>query len=453
MIGAVLDAVGASGVFFWWQPLLNGLGSVLAWLYDLIPNFGVAIILLTVGIRLVLLPLGIKQIRSMHAMQALQPRIKALQTKYKGNKQKLSEETMRLYREHGVNPLSGCWPLLLQLPILIALYSVLRFPQQPLHLPAESELWSRIEVQFETGREQGGTSFLGMNMLCNPVQAGTGTVEVSAPPAEDGEQAKPVRFDCGSGIPIRLPYYALALLMVGTTFYQQKQMQKASPGGGSQQQQTLTRVMPLLFGVWGFLFPSGLVLYWTVSNAWQIGQQHFIIKARQAAEGTGPVPPVERRPSGRPPARGGQQRKGAGRPQADRRGTPAGRGGADPRSSGARPSSGKNPAKSPPSGRRPAPPRKKGLLGSMIERAEAGRARRLGRTPSNHDEAGDGGEAGDSGDSGAPGDAGGPGAKGAKGGKHGKGGSAGMDGSTGGPPSSSAGGRSRAGDRKKRRKR
>src|ERR687886_659125 len=112
----------------WWQGLLDGLGWFLSHLYDLIPNYGIAIILLTLAIRVLLLPLGLKQIRSMQAMQAIQPQMKALQQKYKGNKQKLNEEMMKLYKERGVNPLAGCLPMLLQFPILIALYAVLRFP-------------------------------------------------------------------------------------------------------------------------------------------------------------------------------------------------------------------------------------------------------------------------------------------------------------------------------------
>src|SRR6185295_20329833 len=107
------------------QTLLNGIGWVLAGLYDVIPNFGIAIIILTILIRVVLLPLGIKQIKSMQAMQAIQPKVKELQRKYKGNKTKVQEETMKLYKEAGVNPLGGCLPLLLQFPILIAMYAVI----------------------------------------------------------------------------------------------------------------------------------------------------------------------------------------------------------------------------------------------------------------------------------------------------------------------------------------
>src|ERR671932_244696 len=96
----------------WWQGILDATGAVLSWIYNVVPNYGIAIILLTLAMRIVLLPLAVKQIRSMQAMQAIQPKVKALQQKYKGNRQKLNEEMMALYKEHGVNPLSGCFPLL-----------------------------------------------------------------------------------------------------------------------------------------------------------------------------------------------------------------------------------------------------------------------------------------------------------------------------------------------------
>ena len=93
-----------------WQSLLDAVGALVAAIYDLIGNYGVTIVALTVVIRVVLLPLGIRQIRSMQSMQIIQPEIKKLQTKYKGDRVKLNEATMRLYKEHGVNPFSGCWP-------------------------------------------------------------------------------------------------------------------------------------------------------------------------------------------------------------------------------------------------------------------------------------------------------------------------------------------------------
>jgi YidC/Oxa1 family membrane protein insertase len=277
----------------WWQGLLDGLGWFLAKLYDLIPSYGVAIILFTVAIRLVLLPLSVKQFRSMQAMGAVAPKLRAIQQKYKGNRQKLVEEQQKLYREEGINPLAGCWPMLLQLPVLFALFSVLRFPAGLDHLPPDSALYQNIRVQK-------GINFLGTNLVCSAVQAGTQvdlkdpkTGKLPVSPKTDKPYVDAEKLDCGHGIPVRIPYYVLAALMVGTTYYSSRQMQKANPTG-TQQQQTLTRLMPLLFGVWGFLFPAGLVLYWTTSNLWQIGLQHLMVRAKEkgeAAAGDGKVAP------------------------------------------------------------------------------------------------------------------------------------------------------------------
>jgi len=265
------------------QALLDAIGWLLAWLYDLTGNFGFAIIILTIVFRIVLLPLGIKQIKSMQAMQALQPKIKEIQKKFKGNKQKIQEQTMKLYQEYGVNPLGGCLPLLLQFPILIAMYSVIRapvpLPEDPQapgvvefkdnHLPEDSKLF--VDVTQHDGE---GQHFLLMNLQCSPQQAGR-TVQVL------NTERKPTgdMLDCGDSIPDRIPYYAILVLMIGTTFYSSRQTQKATPSSAQNPQtQIITKVMPIMFGVFGFAFPAGLVLYWTVSNLFQIGQQAVMLR-------------------------------------------------------------------------------------------------------------------------------------------------------------------------------
>jgi YidC/Oxa1 family membrane protein insertase len=277
-----------------WQGLLDGAGWLTAEIYRLIPNFGLTIIVLTVLIRLVLLPLGVKQIRSMQSMQAIQPKVKQLQQKYKANKQKQQEEVMKLYKEHGVNPFSGCWPVLLQFPILIAMYSVLRFPQHPIHIPSDSRLYTAIVVNqvpepppqpmWKAPKDSSGTAFLGMNLLCTPLQAGDPNATLADTHTVDGQRVLyPV--DCGTKPVSRIPYYLFAVLMFATTYYQQRQTQKASPpGSASQQQQTMMKIMPFMFGVFGFFFPVGLVVYWTTSNLWQIGQQYVMLKNQPTAE-------------------------------------------------------------------------------------------------------------------------------------------------------------------------
>jgi YidC/Oxa1 family membrane protein insertase len=286
----------------WWQGLLDSLGAVIAFFYRLIPNYGVAIILFTLAIRVVLLPLGIKQIRSMQSMQAIQPKVKALQQKYKGNRQKLNEEMMALYKEHGVNPLSGCLPMLAQFPVLIALFAVLRVPGGIVHIPHETLRPSPANSRLFNDIAHQRTKFLGANLLCSAQEAGRQVpivVKKGQPPAVIQGP-----LNCGKGGGARVPYYVFALAMIGTTYYQQRQMQKATPQG-SQQQQALTRIFPLLFGFWGFLFPAGLVVYWTTTNLVQIAQQHFMLpKTQPAAAEKGPRADGEGRRKPASPPRG-----------------------------------------------------------------------------------------------------------------------------------------------------
>jgi YidC/Oxa1 family membrane protein insertase len=298
----------------WFQAILDGVGWVLARFYDVVPNYGVAIILLTLVIRLLLLPLGIKQIRSMQATAVMQPKMKAIQQKYKQDRQRQQEEMMKLYKEYGYNPLSGCFPLLAQLPVLIALFAVLQFPKGLTHIPPKSDLFVAISNQ--------DTQFLGANLVCSAVQSGN--PNVAAPSAPAGIKLDTKTLNCGSNAAARIPYYAFALLMVGTTYFQQRQIQRSSPAGQNPQQQTIMRIMPLLFGVWGFIFPAGLVVYWTTTNAVQIGQQYILIHrkgaplAPPAAGGDGEGKTTKPRPSGgkgAPTGRAGgrtEQRRGTG---------------------------------------------------------------------------------------------------------------------------------------------
>jgi YidC/Oxa1 family membrane protein insertase len=266
------------------QALLDAIGWLLAWLYDLTGNFGFAIIILTIVFRVVLLPLGIKQIKSMQAMQALQPKIKEIQKKYKGNKQKIQEQTMKLYQEYGVNPLGGCLPLLLQFPILIAMYAVIRAPipyaesdpskppgveYKDNHYPEDSQLFVDVTQQDD---EQ--MHFLLMNLQCTPSQSGK-TVSV----LNTLKEPSGATLDCGDSIADRIPYFLLLGLMIGSTYYSSRQTQRATPASAQNPQtQIITRVMPLMFGVFGFAFPAGLILYWTTSNIFQIGQQFVMLR-------------------------------------------------------------------------------------------------------------------------------------------------------------------------------
>jgi YidC/Oxa1 family membrane protein insertase len=375
-----------------WDTLLRGLGSILAFLYDVVPSYGIAIILLTVLVRLVLIPLTLKQTRSMHAMQRIQPQIKEIQRKHKGNRQKMNEEMMKLYKEHQVNPLGGCLPLVLQLPVFIALFSVLRSTIGALGLPAEPVSMSAVNpettvcrpntepsvggptatsVVCEDGsgntetytveewqdrdsgqvvpeppsslflcrpqpaegqeREVGGflcesplgtehvapdselfraivedrTQFLGIELACSPSQAGSdvGIRQCAGPDARAG----------GFGV---VPYYLLVALMVGTTYYQGRQMQRSSSAPGQQQAQAqlINRIMPVFLGFISISISAGVLLYWVTTNAWQIGQQAFILRSRTAepGPGAGPGATKEMPPKGSAPQGDGSKVKGSG---------------------------------------------------------------------------------------------------------------------------------------------
>jgi YidC/Oxa1 family membrane protein insertase len=292
------------------QALLNAIGWLLAGLYDVVANYGLTIVIFTVTIRVVLLPLNIKQVRSMQASQALQPKIKEIQRKYKSDRVKMSEEVNKVYKEHGVSPFGGCFPLVAQLPVLFALYAVLRVPGGVQHIPANSNLHYAIVHQTD------GVKLAGANLLCSARQAGS-VVKIPGTGSDIKE------LDCGASSSDKVTFYVLIVLMIGTTYYQQRQMLKASPGGATQQQQTLTYMMPVLFGFFGFTFPAGLVLYWTTTNFIQIGIQHFLRRSNKGQPP--PAKPVESPPkpkSGPTGDGGGRVRRLEGRPPSTNRRNP-----------------------------------------------------------------------------------------------------------------------------------
>jgi YidC/Oxa1 family membrane protein insertase len=243
-----------------WQALLHGLGDLLAFLYDLIPSYGVAIVLITVAVKLITLPLTIRQTRSMQGMQRLQPELKRLQAKHKGDRQKLNEEMMKLYQEHGVNPLGGCLPLLLQMPVFFALFRVFNDCGKVLEngrcapgyvgtkfLPADSALREAIIA--------GQAGFLGMNLGTSPLQV----------------------FSGGEGIVAAVPYFLMVAFMTLTSWYQQKQMTAMQSTPQPAQTQMISRLMLFMFPLFSLNLPIALTVYWATNNLLTIGQQHLML--------------------------------------------------------------------------------------------------------------------------------------------------------------------------------
>lgn len=238
------------------SPIQDFLGTVLAYAYQILPNVGLAIILLTIVVNLALFPLTLKQTRSMKAMQEIQPQIKELQKKHKGDRQALNEEMVALYREKNVNPASGCLPMLVQLPIWFSLFSLLRSfrvseTEDPTrHLPDNSDLGNAIL--------DGDTSFLGMDMVISPSEA------------------------LQDGIGEAFPYLLLVVFIVVTGYYQQAQLTKrraddtSEPTAQQKQMQTFTKVLPVVFGFISFGLLAGVDFYIAAGQVVRISSQGFI---------------------------------------------------------------------------------------------------------------------------------------------------------------------------------
>lgn len=219
------DPITSESTGFWNQYFIYPLSWLITYFADLTgENFGLGIIIVTVIIRLVLLPLNIKQLRSSRAMQEIQPELKELQKKYSSKdantQQKLQQETMQLFQRHGVNPLAGCLPIIVQMPILLAFYQAI----------------SRTEAIKEH------------NFLW---------VQLGSPD----------------------PYFILPIVAGLATFLQQKLMMAGNTAMAANPQMTMMLyIMPVMITVFALFLPSALALYWVVGNIFMVAQTLLINK-------------------------------------------------------------------------------------------------------------------------------------------------------------------------------
>lgn len=190
-------------------------------------SYGLAIIIVTVIVRLVLLPLNIKQLKSSKGMQDIQPELQELQKKYSSKdantQQKLQQETMALFQKHGVNPLAGCLPILVQMPIFIGMFHAIKRTDP---IKDYSFLW------FQLGSPD--------------------------------------------------PFFILPIIAAGATWFQQKLMMSGNPASQNPQMMVMLYVMPIMIGVFAIFFPSALALYWVVGNIFMVVQTIFIRKPMMA---------------------------------------------------------------------------------------------------------------------------------------------------------------------------
>ncbi len=238
-----------------------GLGesSGLAWV--------LAIIMLTVTVRILLFPIFVKQIRTQRAMQVLQPKIKALQAKHKGDRETLNAEMMKLYKEHGANPLAGCLPMFLQMPVFIGMYRVLH------NLGPELV---KGELVFPDGKY--GVS--------RETAEHFGRAKIFGAPVASAFNSPPSLLKALDAVPTAVKVVAMILIvaMTAVTFVSTKQMMAKNASGSAPdpqqatQQKVLLYVLPAMLAVFGLQAPLGVLIYWTTSNLWSLGQQQLVLK-------------------------------------------------------------------------------------------------------------------------------------------------------------------------------
>jgi len=205
------------------NPILEILKTILVFFYDNVyPNYGIDIILLTIAVRIVMIPLTLTQIKSQIQMKEIQPKINKIREEHKNDREKMNQEIMKIYRENKINPLSGCLPLLLQLPVLFALYMLI---QQYEPIQTESFLWIN-----ELGKMD--------------------------------------------------PYFILVIIFVATSLLTQQMMITDTS------QKALQYILPITMGILFYRFPAAFFVYFNTSNVWQLGERYLISKLFKQKEDT-----------------------------------------------------------------------------------------------------------------------------------------------------------------------
>ncbi|MFL6239034.1 MAG: membrane protein insertase YidC [Actinomycetes bacterium] len=261
------------------DPFYKAVAHVIVWLHNLLaPAFGtdsgltwgLSIVLLVVSIRILLFPLFVKQIKTQRKMMEIQPLVKELQTKYRGDRETLNQELMKLYREHNANPLGGCLPLLIQMPIFLALFRVLN--------------------SFKPNARGMFSEHYGIP--ADLVQSAAQAKIFGAPIASSFRSSALTlhHLDATPGV-VRSVTLTMIVLMSASTFLTQRQLMARNAASASastpmaQQQKILLYILPLFFGVFGLNFPVGVLLYWLTTNIWSMGQQFLVINRMHPAPG------------------------------------------------------------------------------------------------------------------------------------------------------------------------
>jgi YidC/Oxa1 family membrane protein insertase len=261
------------------DPLFEGIAYLVNFLYELVPNYAVAIALLTCAAMLITTPLTLKGTKSMIEMQRLQPEIRRLQAQYKDDRQKLNEEMMKFYREHEINPVGGCLPLLVQAPVFIVLYNVVRGLTNQANFVGAQQLLSRYGITPEVNN---GFRPKYLEHTSELYQSLLGRTDM---PAFGLDLARSPNEAMGDGFLTALPYVLIVAVIAGLSWYQQRQIMGRS--GGTEvtpQQRMMMRLGPAMYVVFAFVSPAALCVYFLVSTVWRVAQQAYITQALYKGE-------------------------------------------------------------------------------------------------------------------------------------------------------------------------
>jgi len=265
--------------------MLNGLFELIAntlnFFYELIPNYAVAIALLTCVVMIITTPLTLKGTRSMIEMQRLQPEIRRLQLQYKDDRQKLNEELMAFYKEHEINPVGGCLPLLIQAPVFSILYYVVQGLTRDATFVG---LQQAVQMEFPE-LDTTVTEGFRPKYLDNDTelyQSLLGSDHMNAFGIDLSESAASA---LSQGFFHALPFIVLVAIIAFLSWYQQKQIMGRNPNAEvTPQQQMLMRIGPLMYVFFAFVSPAAIGIYFLVSTLWRVGQQYYITRALYRGE-------------------------------------------------------------------------------------------------------------------------------------------------------------------------
>ena len=259
------------------------IGQVVSFFYSVWPSYGMSIVFLTLTVMVVVTPLTLKSTKSMLQMQRLQPELKRIQNQYRDDRQKMNEELMAFYQENGINPLGGCLPLLVQLPVFLVLFRVVQGLTRRVTGIGEQTGWTAGELGG------GATTLTGADVPAR-------TFDPENIP-EDGDMYADLSTDnemVSWGIDLSrsaqnvlsdnfvdaLPYLFLIAVVLVSSLVQQRQIQGRNTGAQiNPQQQMIMKFLPFMLPVFSFTMPAALVVYFVISNLFRIGQQAYITRS------------------------------------------------------------------------------------------------------------------------------------------------------------------------------